>query len=261
MAVGRRLSSIGDVMSSKSSDYYESYWDQSAWSPSETALPRAVADVIGKAIPPQSSCLDVGCGDGRRYGLWLDRRVQHYQGVDVSGTAVAAARASGLNAAQISDAGELPFEDETFDAVVCFEVLEHLFAPQTAVAELVRVLRPGGTMLVSVPNAAFWHFRFEIGVRGRFHPYGDPLSLEQPWRDPHIRFFTAKSLADLMRLQRLSSVRVGGHLDDRSVLSLVPPRALAGRLARRAEPGPIYTRLVELRPSLFALRLHAVCLK
>src|SRR6478736_7533385 len=50
------------------------------------------------------------------------------------------------------DALSLPFADGEFDRVVAAEVLEHIPADTTAIAELVRVLRPGGTMAVTVPR-------------------------------------------------------------------------------------------------------------
>lgn len=50
-----------------------------------------------------------------------------------------------------TDAAVLPFGDATFDAVVCSEMLEHVFEPRDVLAEIHRVLHPGGTLLVCVP--------------------------------------------------------------------------------------------------------------
>jgi len=58
------------------------------------------------------------------------------------------------------DAGHLPFEDETFDAVTCSEALEFLPDPQETLAEMVRVLRPAGTLL----------FTNRIGIEATFLP-------------------------------------------------------------------------------------------
>lgn len=50
-----------------------------------------------------------------------------------------------------TDAAVLPFGNATFDAVICSELLEHVFEPQEVPAEIHRVLKPGGTLLVCVP--------------------------------------------------------------------------------------------------------------
>ncbi len=54
----------------------------------------------------------------------------------------------------VADISRLPFRDDSFDVVSCFEVLEHLDDPAGALGEMARVLRPGGSLLLSVPNDA-----------------------------------------------------------------------------------------------------------
>lgn len=76
--------------------------------------------------------------------FWLRDHGHDYIGVDISENAVRDARSIDINAHRIEDAASLPFSDETFDAVVCIEVLEHLFAPQRALKEILRVLSPVG---------------------------------------------------------------------------------------------------------------------
>jgi ubiquinone/menaquinone biosynthesis C-methylase UbiE len=84
--------------------------------------------------------LDVGCGDGRLPSLYTAREVVC---VDSSEASVAAASARGL-VARVADAQELPFDDDSFDAVTCNHTLYHVPAPDRAITEFVRVLRPGG---------------------------------------------------------------------------------------------------------------------
>jgi SAM-dependent methyltransferase len=108
--------------------------------------------------------LDLGCGGGRHaFEAW--RRGAHVVAVDRSadetrGVAdlLAAMREAGeaptacLGTALRGDALRLPFPDAAFDRVVAAEVLEHLPDDRAAVVELARVLRPGGTMAVTVPR-------------------------------------------------------------------------------------------------------------
>lgn len=108
--------------------------------------------------------LDLGCGFGRhayeaaRRGavvVALDAGAQEVAGVrDTFGAMVDAGElASTVAAAAVQgDACQLPFPDATFDRVIASEVLEHIHNDLAAMRELARVLRPGGTMAVTVPR-------------------------------------------------------------------------------------------------------------
>ena len=130
-------------------------------------------------------------------GVWLTRNGRKYTGVDVSEEGVSLAQSIGLDARAIEDAASLPFDSATFDVVLCIEVLEHLFTPHLAAKECARVLRPGGILLATTPNVAYWRRRLDMVLFGRWHPDGDHLSVEQPWRDPHIRFFNPGALRQM----------------------------------------------------------------
>lgn len=92
--------------------------------------------------------LDVGCGH-RPYEPVAPPGVR-WIGMDTK-----ASDRSGADAWAL--AGALPFRDGAFDTVLCTQVLEHVEDPGAAVAEMVRVLRPGGKLIVTVPQAWFLH--------------------------------------------------------------------------------------------------------
>ena len=95
--------------------------------------------------------LDVGCGTA-----WLAEHFGDYTGIDGSPDAVAAAAAKGRQIV-LGDVGEpLPFADADFDGVVLKDLLEHVADPVALVAEVHRVLRPGGRVFASSPDAQRW---------------------------------------------------------------------------------------------------------
>jgi SAM-dependent methyltransferase len=244
-------------------DYYEGYWSEGnplppgggVWRPGLGELLPSLRELFDKHIPNGARCLDVGCGDGRCVGLWLHERGREYVGVDVSAAAIRRARSLGLDARQIDDATSLPFDNDTFDAVVCIEVLEHLFQPQVAASEIRRVLKPGGVLLATVPNIAYWRRRVDLALLGRWHPLGDSLSVQQPWRDPHIRFFNPGALRRMLIGSGFASTYVGGHEG-----TLIGDLPLIRRF-RRLESRWLYQRLEGLVPSLFGAHLHAIARK
>jgi ubiquinone/menaquinone biosynthesis C-methylase UbiE len=103
------------------------------------------------AFPEDADVLEVGCGDGSIWRQNLDRIPEGWRLTltDMSEGMVAAAReALGDRAAYaVADVKELPFEDETFDAAVANHMLFHVADRPRALAELSRVLRPGGVLV------------------------------------------------------------------------------------------------------------------
>ena len=109
---------------------------------------------LARALCRGLDVLDVASGEG--YGSALVAQVaRSVVGVELSGQAVAHASqayaASNLRYQQ-GDARSLPLEDASVDAVVSFETLEHFFEHERFIAEVRRVLRPGGRLILSSPE-------------------------------------------------------------------------------------------------------------
>ena len=97
--------------------------------------------------------LDVGCG-AMPFRALLPNDV-HYQGIDVP-----VAGSFGMHShpeIMIFDGVRIPFPDCSWDGILCTEVLEHASDPEVLIAEMQRVLRPGGILLLTVPFAARVH--------------------------------------------------------------------------------------------------------
>ncbi|NEI68816.1 methyltransferase domain-containing protein [Rhizobium lusitanum] len=103
--------------------------------------------------PVEGTILDVGCGEMPFRSLM--RPQVRYTGLDVPQATSFGMRDHKEIVA--FDGTTIPFPDACFDTLLCTEVLEHAVDPVTLIAEMHRVLRPGGTLLVTVPFAARVH--------------------------------------------------------------------------------------------------------
>lgn len=167
------------------------------------------------ALEPGMTALDAGCGQGR-HSLELlrrgcrpcaldlnpdDLRYTRYLLVDVARQQHAARPGSRPEdypplpfVVLRGNAQRLPFPDASFDRVLCSEVLEHVPDPRQAAAELVRVLRPGGLLAVSVPTPVTeWGYRY---------------SSDDYFNSPggHVRIFAFGSLRRLLAAEGLEVV-------------------------------------------------------
>jgi malonyl-CoA O-methyltransferase len=122
----------------------------------------AVRDFLA-GLPPGSRVADIGCGAGR-YLHWLRQWFPDYRWIGIDASADALARLPGDIESVRGSLLNLPCADGQFDAVYCVEALEHSLLPARAIAELCRVVRPGGRVLV-------------IDKHRRFQS----LSEHQPW--------------------------------------------------------------------------------
>jgi SAM-dependent methyltransferase len=147
--------------------------------------------------------LDDGCGVGEYLArLALGARQAH--GVEFD---FARARASLSRAAQahvVDAAGEnLPYASATFDLVLSHEVLEHVDDDRAAVQEIARLLRPGGRLVIFVPNRGYPFETHGVYWRGRYVFGNIPLVNYLPGSlrrrlAPHVRAYTRAAVARLL---------------------------------------------------------------
>lgn len=106
---------------------------------------RGLAKAMMELAPSLSGfLLDVGCGSKPYQSLFV---VNKYVGLDIDSYRT---RKLGI-ADYFYDGGMFPFEDAVFDSILCNQVLEHVFNPDSFLGEINRVLKPGGKVLLTVP--------------------------------------------------------------------------------------------------------------
>jgi 2-polyprenyl-3-methyl-5-hydroxy-6-metoxy-1,4-benzoquinol methylase len=159
--------------------------------------------------------LDVGCGDGFISYLIAQKTQANVFGVDISQGAVSKARERGILARVANADKKLPFAKGTFDAVFCGDVLEHMYDTEKLLGGINYVLRPGGYLIISVPNIASWYNRgflllglMPTWIESSLKTYtGNPCVKEGVG---HIHAFTKRSLSDLLLFKGFSIEKVEG---------------------------------------------------
>ena len=130
-------------------------------------LGAVVGAALGGRAPDGGLALDFGCGTGAN--LPVVARCGAPVGVDVSDLALGYARGrGGYRALAQGDGTALPFPEGTFDWAFALDILEHLDADRRAAGELLRVLRPGGRLLITVPAfPALWGTQDDVSHHRR----------------------------------------------------------------------------------------------
>lgn len=184
-------------------DYYEGYWERRS---SQTTIPPirqfvpaflrkySTYGAILNCLPDRGKFLDVGCGDGNVSQLYLNKG--EVFGIDISKGALKLAREKGIETKWCDlNKGALPFEDNSFDAVIFTDVIEHLVNPFAIIKEAKKVLKKGGRIIITVPNFARLNNRLKMLL-------GDPTDLLH-WAKygdevEHLHWFTKPKLQYLL---------------------------------------------------------------
>ena len=161
---------------------------------------RSVRSLVRRYADQESPMLDAGCGTGLNLrhlppgSIGLDLNPRHLALVE---------QRLPEHPTVLGDVEAMPFEDETFATVVCTEVIEHVPHPARALAEIMRVLRPGGVLIGSVPaRTPIWRLRSLSRTCGGGEPF------HEHYRPSEVRAM----------LSDFDIVRVGRSIDRMNVL-------------------------------------------
>ena len=135
-----------------------------------------------EALKNGGKCLDCGANDGSQYSelktiMGLDK--DHYVGIEWNINSVNEAQAKGLNVIQGDINKTLPFNENEFQCVFGFSVLEHLLNGCQWINECRRILKPGGHLVILTPNISAWFtvFLLILGKMPSIGPHPDSLTL------------------------------------------------------------------------------------
>ena len=169
--------------------FYKALWEgkSHAWSAAPRRQRGTRTEVAGALLRPGARLLDVGCWGGEGLErMGASALFPELHGVDLIEASVQAARRRGIKAEVVDlNMRPLPYPDRFFDAVTCLAVIPQVFDPEAVVAELHRVLTPGGQLVLSVGNVAVLpnRVRLLLGRRPRTSP--DP-----GWDGGQLHYFT-----------------------------------------------------------------------
>ncbi len=200
----------------------------------------AVADLI---LGP-GGCrrvLDIPCGSGA-FLRRLDRAGLEVHGADlVKGLEVPGARFR-----QADMSSPLPYPDGSFDAITCIEGLEHIERPFDFVRECHRILRPGGTLVVSTPNASSLRSRWRWLLTGFHNKCKIPLDETDPSPLHHVNMMSLPELRYLLHTCgfRLAALRTNRIKPISWVYAPWVPLAwlVTAHVFRREEKDPVRRR-------------------
>lgn len=161
--------------------------------------------VIKNFIPtkPGLIILDYGAGSGLIMAEMKKINPESkYIGADVSAKALSFARKMHKKSKflLVKDGGKIPLKNNSIDFILAADVIEHAFYTQELLNEFNRILKPGGSVLISTPYHGLIK-NIVISIVG-FEKVFNPV-------EAHIRFFTKKSLYDLLSKAKLSPTKFG----------------------------------------------------
>jgi methionine biosynthesis protein MetW len=160
--------------------------------------------------------LDIGCGDGYITDVIGKAVGAEMHGIDIGEAPIRMAVSRGIKVKNMNiDGKRLPYKDNSFDAVFCGDIIEHVFDTEMLLENVHRILRPGGAVVLTTPNIAAWYNRFflmfgymPVWIESSTTKYvGNPFMKECPG---HIRAFTKRSLRELFEMKNFRIDKIEG---------------------------------------------------
>jgi SAM-dependent methyltransferase len=235
------LTTLGRVLAQRNSvraaDYDHRAFD--SWIPLQRYWQRQRFRIIQDFAPNSGWILDIGCGTSR-----IVQMLPQVVGMDVAIRKLRWLRSPGRDLIQAS-LTHIPFRDHAFNAVICSEVIEHIPRDRVDIGEMVRKIRPGGTLILSTPDYSRWVWRALEWAYGKVFPGG--------YVHEHINQYTNAGLRrelEELGLEVLDCRYVGGsemifkaRVPLENMKEGPPERARRGAVGRERSPAPLTGRM------------------
>lgn len=224
--------------------FYEAYW---RWRRKHNRLDTDVRERVYAAYRflnpdqhPKQRVLDIGCGEGSLGRLLREHAHNDVKlvGIDIAAAALALANPYYNHIYQVNldqDTLAEHIGTQHFHSIVVLETLEHLFKPQAALIQMSKLLLPGGQLIASFPNIAWWRYRLKL-LMGAFpeeHHIFDTVE--------HLHYFTLPSFRQLLTQSGFVMTAIDGEF-------LQP-------IGIRHLPYSIRKRLNTILPNLFGYQI------
>lgn len=234
--------------------YEETHW----WFVGRRAL--FLSEIGRLNLAKDARILDVGSSTGTNLRMLRDAGYKSVLGLDSSEESIRWTKAKGLPEVVKGDVCDLPFDTGSFDLVLATDVLEHVDHDGQAVAEIARILKPGGHVLITVPTfTMLWGLQDIVAHHKRRYRMPQLLQLTkrtnlQPTRSYYFNFvlfipiLLARRLMKLMKVQLKSEAEVNSpllnrllgaifHADIAAAPYLKPPFGVSALVMARAHRG------------------------
>jgi ubiquinone/menaquinone biosynthesis C-methylase UbiE len=162
-------------------------------------------DIRELKLNSQSVVLDAGCGTGRHLRelaripqlkiIGIDKNEKEIEEAKESLREMPDAASNDVSVMK-GDINSLPFADEFFDCVICSEVLEHVYQHHEALRELIRVLKPRGSLVISVPR--YYPERICWLISSEYHNT----------EGGHIRIYTKKAMREILMQHKINCWKI-----------------------------------------------------
>lgn len=164
-------------------------------------------DIATKLLERGNRLLDVGCGNGV-LGYIAKNSYKEVYGIDISENALKIAKRRGVIAKKVNiNYEKIPFEDKYFDAVVCLDVIEHVFEPRNLIKEISRIMKFNGILIISSPNIRNWKHLFDLVVLGKFPKTADD---SDHWDGGHLHYFTYGDVENILKKNNIKVIEKRG---------------------------------------------------
>ncbi len=182
---------------------------------------------IAKLIGGNKKILDIGCGVGSLTKILTENKNEVW-GIEINQKSAQQAKKYcwQIFIADVEN-GSLPVPDQYFDVVIFADVLEHLKSPAEVLKKIKKKIKPGGSIIISIPNIANWRYRLKL-LFGRFE-YEDGGILDRE----HLRFFTLTSAKRMLNQVGLRAVKIDITPDYFKLSSQLSKKNLLRRLLQR----------------------------